>query len=141
MTFTVRAEAALRRRGGRITPARRALLDLIERSRRPLAPRELHRELRRRGIAVDRVSVYRNVAALLELGLLHRVVGSAAVRPCAERESAPRCHHAIVCSHCGSAREFHSPALERALSEVRRSTRYRVQGHVIELRGLCQRCR
>jgi len=136
--FSTRAEAALRRGGGRITRARRALLELIERSERPLGPRELQSLLAGKGVRMDRVSVYRNVSALLELGLLHRVVGSSAVRPCAEREE--RCHHAIVCSQCGSAREFHSGALERALGEVRRATRYRVQGHVLELRGLCERC-
>jgi Fe2+ or Zn2+ uptake regulation protein len=139
MNFAVRAEAALRRNGGRITSSRRALLRLIESSARALGPAELHRELRRRGVRIDRVSVYRNLSALLELGLLHRVVGSTAVRPCADE--AERCHHAIVCSECGTAREFHSLALERALGDVRRSTRYRVLGHVIELRGLCQRCR
>ncbi len=138
MRFSTRAEAALRRGGGRITRARRALLELIERSERPLGPRELQSLLAGKGVRMDRVSVYRNVSALLELGLLHRVVGSSAVRPCAEREE--RCHHAIVCSQCGSAREFHSGALERALGEVRRATRYRVQGHVLELRGLCERC-
>jgi len=139
MTFAQRAEAALRRRGGRITRSRRALLELIERSPRPLAPGELQALLREEGVRMDRVSVYRNVTALLELGLLHRVVGSAAVRPCAER--ARRCHHAIVCTECGSAREFHSGALERALGEIRRSTRYRVREHVLELRGVCERCR
>jgi Fe2+ or Zn2+ uptake regulation protein len=111
---------------------------LIERSTRPLGPRELQSLLASEGVRMDRVSVYRNLSALLELGLLHRVVGSSAVRPCAESEE--RCHHAIVCSQCGSAREFHSGALERALGEVRRATRYRVQGHVLELRGLCERC-
>jgi Fe2+ or Zn2+ uptake regulation protein len=136
--FSTRAEAALRRGGGRITRARRALLELIERSARPLGPRELQSLLAGEGVRMDRVSVYRNLSALLELGLLHRVVGSSAVRPCAESEE--RCHHAIVCSQCGSVREFHSGALERALSEVRRATRYRVQGHVLELRGLCERC-
>src|SRR5207237_1391384 len=65
MNFSARAQVALRQGGGRITPARRALLDLLERSRRPLGPRELHRELRRRGVSIDRVSVYRNLAALL----------------------------------------------------------------------------
>jgi len=139
MDFATRAESALRQGGGRITAARRALLRLIETSPRPLGPRELHRELRRRGVRMNRVSIYRNVAALLELGLLHRVVGSTALRPCASE--AARCHHAIVCAQCGTAREFHSGALERALGEVRRSTRYQVLGHVIELRGLCQRCR
>lgn len=140
MSFSVRAEAALRQSGGRITSARRALLRLIEGSPRPLGPGELHRELRRAGVRIDRVSVYRNVAALLELGLLHRVLGSTAVRPCAERERPARCHHAIVCTSCGSAREFHSEALERALHDVRRSTRYRVLGHLLELRGLCRAC-
>jgi len=139
MGFATRAEAALRRRGGRITRARRALLELIQGSPRPLGPRELHQVLRSRGVRIDRVSVYRNVAVLLELGLLHRVLGSSAVRPCGEK--ALRCHHAIVCSGCGSAREFHSPALERALAEVRRNTRYRVLGHLLELRGLCESCR
>jgi Fe2+ or Zn2+ uptake regulation protein len=136
--FSTRAEAALRRKGGRITRSRRALLQLIERSPRPLGPAQLQSILREEGVRIDRVSVYRNLTALLGLGLLHRVVGSSAVRPCAEKEQ--RCHHAIVCSECGLAREFHSQALERALSEVRRATRYRVDGHVLELRGLCERC-
>jgi Fur family ferric uptake transcriptional regulator len=141
MNFAARAEAALRRDGRPITRARRALLELIEKSRKPLGPRELHRELRRAGVRIDRVSVYRNISALLELGLLHRVLGSTAVRPCAERVFRQKCHHAIVCTACGSAREFHSVALERALGEVRRSTRYRVLGHLLELRGLCESCR
>ena len=122
-----------------MTRSRRALLELIESHPRPLGPRELQRELRRRGTPMDRVSVYRNVAALLELGLLHRVLGSAAVRPCAGRE--PRCHHAVVCTGCGSAREFHSRPLERALAEVRRATGFSIQEHLLELRGLCADCR
>jgi Fe2+ or Zn2+ uptake regulation protein len=137
-SFSFRAEAALRRRGGRMTRSRRALLDLIESHPRPLGPRELHRELRRRGTPMDLVSVYRNVAALLELGLLHRVLGSPAVRPCAGRE--PRCHHAVVCTGCGSAREFHSRPLERALAGVRRATGFNVREHLLELRGLCAAC-
>ena len=137
--FAQRAEQALRERGGRITRARRALLGVLERSPRPLTPAELSRELRKQGVRIDRVSVYRNVSALLELGLLHRALGGTAVRPCAEKK--PRCHHAIVCSGCGTTREFHSRALERALGEVRRATRYRVLGHVLELRGLCEECR
>lgn len=139
--FSDRATEALRRRGGRLTRARHALLELLERAPRPLDPRELHARLRGDGVQIDRVSVYRNVSTLLELGLLHRVLGSSAVRPCAEKARSRRCHHAIVCTACGSAREFHSEALERALGEVRRSTRYRVQGHLLELRGLCERCR
>jgi Fe2+ or Zn2+ uptake regulation protein len=137
--FAARAEEALRRQGGRITPRRRALLELLASQRKPLGPRQLHRELLRRGARIDLVSVYRNVSALLALGLLHRVVGSSAVRPC--RESKARCHHAIVCTACGRTREFHSPALERALLEVRRSTRFRVEEHVLELRGRCPECR
>ncbi len=56
------------------------------------------------------------------------------------KEREPRCHHAIVCTGCGRAREFHSVALERALAGVRRNTRYRVLGHLLELRGLCRSC-
>jgi len=115
------------------------LLSVLEHSPRPLAPRELHRELRRRGTPMNLVSVYRNVSALLDLGLLHRVLGSAAIRPCGGRE--PRCHHAVVCTGCGSAREFHSRSVERALGDVRRATGFSIQEHLLELRGLCALCR
>ncbi len=142
--FADRAEQALLARGGRRTKSRRALLELIGALERPLAPGELHEELQARGVRIDRVSVWRNVSALVELGLVHRVLGQSAVRPCsdadADRAEPARCHHAIVCNACGTASEFHSAAVERALREVRRSTGFRVQGHLLELRGLCPRC-
>ena len=142
-SFADRAEAALRARSGRMTKARRALLEVIGESPRPLVPKELQAELQRRGVRVDRVSVYRNLTALLELGLVHRALGSSAVRPCGDHDldRAARCHHAIVCSECGAASEFHSEPVERALREVRRATGFLVQGHLLELRGLCPKCR
>ena len=142
-SFADRAEAALRARSGRMTKARRALLEVIGEAARPLGPRELLEELRTRGVRIDRVSVYRNLTALLELGLVHRALGSSAVRPCGDHDldRAARCHHAIVCSLCGAASEFHSENVEKALREVRRATGYLVQGHLLELRGLCPRCR
>lgn len=151
-TFARRAEQTLRLGGRRVTPLRRALLGLLDIDGREVSPGDLHRELGKRGIRADRVSVYRNLATLLSLGLVHRVVGSRAVRACAttlpplaathatRRKPKPRCHHAIVCSRCGSAREFHSAGLERALAGVRKATHWRVEGHVLELRGLCLEC-
>jgi Fur family ferric uptake transcriptional regulator len=139
--FAQRAEATLRENGGRMTRSRRALIGLIAAGPRPLAPRELHRELRRRGVAMDLVSVYRNVGVLLKGGLLHRVLGSRAVRPCADvREGERRCHHAIVCTSCGEAREFDCAAVAVVLDEVRRAMHFKLEEHVLELRGLCGPC-
>jgi len=139
--FARRAEAVLRENGGRMTQSRRALIGLIAAGPRPLSPRDLHTELRRRGVAMDLVSVYRNVGILLEAGLLHRVLGSRAVRPCAEaREGARRCHHAMVCTSCGEAREFDCAAVASGLEEVRRAMHFKLQEHVLELRGLCAPC-
>ncbi|GAC1553989.1 MAG: hypothetical protein NVS2B9_18680 [Myxococcales bacterium] len=55
--FAQRAESVLRENGGRMTGSRRALLELIAAGPRPLSPRELHRELVRRGAAMGLVSV------------------------------------------------------------------------------------
>ncbi|HXN83715.1 MAG TPA: transcriptional repressor [Myxococcales bacterium] len=139
--FRARAEAALRRSGGRMTASRRALIALLAAQPRPWSPRELHRELRRRGVSLDPVSVYRNLDALLERGLLHREPGSRAVRPCSEGPG-PRagCHHAIVCTSCGTAREFDCAKVAPALEQVRRAFRFRLEDHVLELRGVCARC-
>jgi Fur family ferric uptake transcriptional regulator len=136
--FAKRAEATLRENGGRMTRSRRALIGLIAAGPKALAPRELHRELRRRGVVMDLVSVYRNVGVLLKGGLLHRVLGSSAVRPCAEAREG--CHHAMVCTSCGEAREFNCAPVAAVLDQVRREMNFKLEEHVLELRGLCGAC-
>jgi Fe2+ or Zn2+ uptake regulation protein len=124
-----------------MTTSRRAVIALLAAQPRPWNPRELHRELRRRGVSLDPVSVYRNLDALLERGLLHREPGSRAIRPCSEGPGPwAGCHHAIVCTSCGTAREFDCATVAPALEQVRRALRFRLQNHVLELRGVCARC-
>ncbi|GAC1553991.1 MAG: hypothetical protein NVS2B9_18690 [Myxococcales bacterium] len=69
------------------------------------------------------------------------MLGSRAVRPCGEAGAAARrCHHAMVCTACGEAREFDCAAVAAGFEEVRRSLRFQLHEHVLELRGLCAPC-
>jgi Fur family ferric uptake transcriptional regulator len=54
--------------------------------------------------------------------------------------SQPGHHHHLICSDCGAVLEFSDCRLEEALSELSRRTSFRIDGHWLEVFGLCQSC-
>ena len=85
----------LRQAGSRATPGRLALLEVLERVRRPLSIGEL--EVKCPGL--NEATLYRAAEALASAGLLRRGMRQDGV---AQYEYAGRPHHHhMVCSDCG----------------------------------------
>jgi len=68
MTTTLKDE--LKAAGKRMTRTRKAVLSVLEASKLPLSASELFGRLKKDNIAIDLVTVYRNLTALKELGLV-----------------------------------------------------------------------
>jgi Fe2+ or Zn2+ uptake regulation protein len=130
----------LRRAGQRYTSARRALIDVLVGSRRPLTAAEIG--------AADRMApvstTYRNLATLTQAGVLHRFSEG----DCARFELAQDLtehHHHLVCLNCGQVEDFTLPAAAEAavtleLQRAAVSSGYRIEGHRLDAHGLCFRC-
>jgi Fe2+ or Zn2+ uptake regulation protein len=91
-------------------------------------------------------SIYRNLTALEQLAIVHRVVtaGEFAHYELAE-DLTEHHHHHLVCSNCGAVEDFDaSTALEAAVRELARragrSTGFRTDRHLIDLVGRCTSC-
>lgn len=91
-------------------------------------------------------SVYRNLAILEEVGAVTRIVthDDHARYELAETLTDHH-HHHLICTHCGSVSDFElTPAVEstldRALERVGRSADFRIDGHRLDLVGICADC-
>jgi Fe2+ or Zn2+ uptake regulation protein len=140
----VHATAAerLRRDGQRYTSSRRALVEVLESTDRPLTIPELLSV--RAGIPQS--SAYRNLAVLERAGVVDRVVATDEFARYELAEDLTEHHHHLICSLCGSMEDFSvSPqletSLEKAFAKVSATAGFQTQYHRLDLVGVCPSCR
>ncbi len=143
--------ALLRESELRCTDQRRAIVSLLAVQDGPghLSAVEVHRRLQGAGHRVDLSTVYRTLAVLAEIGVLH-----ATARP--EQPTsyglATIPHHHAVCTRCGELTEIPAEPLAGAMagamaelsqptepSDKSRRARFRVSGSLL-LSGVCAHC-
>ncbi len=132
-------ETALSNAGYRLTAARRAVMRVLLESTAPLSPNEVFERGQALHPALGRVSVYRALALLENLELVRRIHHDDDCR--GYFAASPGHSHAILCRGCGQAAEFvGTEDLQTLASHVQTSTGFRVEGHLLQLVGLCPAC-
>lgn len=134
-----RVLALLRQRGYRLTPQRRAVLQVIAGCREHLTPRDIHERVRLRHPGIGLVTVYRTIDLLSELGLICEVHADDRRRSYLLRRPEEH-HHHLVCSDCGQVVDFtgcHLDGLEHRLSQ---QTGFVIEHHLLEFVGCCPSC-
>jgi len=126
----------------RYTPLRRVLVEALSGAGRPLTIPEVLE----RAPDLPQSSAYRNLTALIEVGVVQRVAGpdDHGLFELAEEFSGH--HHHLVCATCGKVEDVRpSPSLERALGEAARAVAaehgFDVTEHRLDLLGHCPACR
>ena len=125
----------------RLTANRRAVLAVLDHGDRPLTTDEVSAAA---GVPVS--TVYRNLAELVEAGVVVRVAGAGGGdrHELAEAFSQHH-HHHLVCTSCGGVEDFTpSPQLERLIDKevgsILGATGFQVEHHVCDVRGTCREC-
>ena len=120
----------------RLTPQRRALLDLIVEREGSFTVADLFGDARRRDSQLGLATVYRTVDLLRQTGSVRPLAGDA--RPAYVR-CEPGHHHHLICLACGAVEETElcgapSPA------ELRRRYGFLAEGHELDVYGTCADC-
>ncbi len=126
-----------RKAGARFTRQREAVWRLFKGKARGLTIPEAAKALKRKGVGP--ATVYRTAALLEGLGLLRRVHDAGGERRFVA--SRPGHYHALVCRSCGQVVDFEGcdlSLLERVLTT---ETGFRIEGHHLEVFGLCASCK
>jgi Fur family transcriptional regulator, zinc uptake regulator len=114
------------------------VMGAFRKSGKPLTAYEILDKLRPQGVSAP-PTVYRALDRLIEDGRVHRLDSLNAFVACA------RPHHDAsamfsICDSCGTAEEFYDPALSKRLEQWAKSTGFKIDRSVIEVRGLCGDC-
>ena len=129
----------LRDQGYRITHARRAVIQTLDRAEAWLSPEQLQHQAQARCPGLGLVTVYRTLALLSSLGYVRRIHLEGGCSGYA-RAGLPHSHH-LVCRSCQQVVEFPgSEDLTPLVERVQRQTGFLVEDHMLELLGICPDC-
>jgi len=126
----------LLRKNNHYTTKARLRLFIALQKHSTLSTKELIRILPRH----DKATIYRNIAVFEELGVLTRLqLGSNSKLELSDVFS--HHHHHISCVRCGKVTSLSdNPKIESEITEIGKSSGYRLIDHQLEIRGLCPKC-
>jgi Fur family transcriptional regulator, zinc uptake regulator len=133
-------EAICRRRGGRMTRHRRAVLEKLLAGRRPLTAYELLDLLRPQDASVTPASVYRCLDFLVEHGLIHRLETTRSFVAC-EHPDHPHAVQFLICRQCGTVVEAEDKRVASATENLGHRFGFALDQRTVELTGICATCK
>lgn len=127
----------LKKNGVRMTPQRHAILEyLLGTMSHPTAD-EIYRALESRFPNMSVATVYNNLKVFIEAGLVRELTfGDDSSRFDADMSD----HYHAICRTCGTIVDFEHPPLTEIESDAAEQTGFRVDGHRLEVYGLCPHC-
>ena len=134
------AKDEIRASGKRMTRTRQAVLAVLESTKFPLSPAELYARLKKQNVAIDPVTVYRNLNALKSIGLVRQIKLHQEEQFRYEMKEGREHHHHIRCKSCGKIEDFLLCPLKKLTSMIQRETRFLVGDHSLEFSGWCPKC-
>ena len=133
-------QETLNQEGLRLTRPRRVVLDILQESNVPLSPQTIHQRSLDQNEEIGLVSVYRTLELLTDLALVRRVHGPEECHGYVL--ASPGHHHHLVCRECEKAVEFTGAGdLAQLLDRIQQETGFQVDGHLLQLYGLCPECK
>ncbi len=129
---------ALSQQGFRLTPAREAILRALVESGGHVTADTLVDLVHESSPRTGRMTVYRTLDLLCNLGVLRPVYQGTGAAHYVLMEDGH--HHHLVCSGCEQVVEFDDCVVEALQETIGRRFDFQVQGHLLELYGLCADC-
>ena len=132
----------LRGHGQRYTPARRAVVEALERADKPVTLPEILAD----NDDLAQSSAYRNLAELVDAGVVRRIITSDEYSHFEITDQLTgEHHHHLICTGCGAVEDFTVPneledLIDRASRVVARDQQWAVENHRLDLVGRCAGC-
>ena len=130
---------SLRASGYRLTDARRALVEMMATSQRPLSAQELFDLAQGAHPDLGMATVYRTLEKLAELSLVQRVHDSHGCHTYVAATALPG-PGMVVCQGCGRLDAVDEETLQRLIQHFQHQSNYQIQHYWLQLSGLCAAC-
>ena len=134
--------ARLRAARQRYSRGRQALVEVLAEARQPITSPEIAE----RGATLSLSSVYRNLNVLEQAGVVRRLTTPEDTARYELTEEFTEHHHHLICDACGAMLDYTplaplEEAISNALKTISRTVGFTPNSHLLQVRGLCDRCR
>ncbi|HUW35513.1 MAG TPA: Fur family transcriptional regulator [Planctomycetota bacterium] len=130
----------LAKRGLKLTPERRLILEEVFRQHDHFEAEELLFRMRQRKVRVSKATLYRTLPLLVKAGLLREeVFGERHLHY--EHVHGRKHHDHLLCLSCGKIEEFLDETMEQLQDRVCARHGFDPTGHRLEIHGYCKECR
>lgn len=128
----------LRDKNFRITRLRKAVIEELGKSKKPLSAGEIIEYLKKQKIVVHKTSIYRELIFLMEHGVVKKITfGEKKDR----FELIIMHHHHAVCQKCGETEDlFYIEKKIKQMEQTLSEKQFKVKHHLVEFLGLCKKC-
>ena len=125
--------------GHRLTAARQAIIAGLVACGGHITADDLAAQVRAAAPKVGRMTVYRTLDLLSELGAIRPIFqGTGAAHYILLAEGS---HHHLICNRCHRVIEFDNCQGGELAQALGQQFNFQVQSHLLEVHGLCQNCR
>ena len=130
----------LKHDGLKNTKHRNSILDIIENSSQPLPAEQIYLALIAKNVAINLSSVYRILNTLVEKCIVIKTGMTGESKSVFEMNRFEHKHY-VVCTQCKKIISVPGCPLEDYEKKLREKTGFAIQGHQLEIYGVCRDCR
>jgi Fur family ferric uptake transcriptional regulator len=133
----------LKDKGYKLTPQRRAIVDIIiQKEGSHLTTEELYDLVKVECPEIGLATVYRTVQLLEELGVVSKLdLNDGCYRYELVHENENHHHHHLICSDCGKVIEVQDDLLEILEHDIESKYDFQIKNHSVKFFGICSDCK
>ena len=133
----------LKEKGYKLTPQRRAIVDIIIKMEgKHLTAEELYDLVKIECPEIGLATVYRTVQLLEELGVVSRLdLNDGCNRYELVHEDENHQHHHLICTNCGKVIEVEEDLLEGLEEDIESKYKFLIKNHSLKFYGICDDCK
>jgi Fur family ferric uptake transcriptional regulator len=128
----------LKQAGYKLTPARLAVIEVLESGPEHFSHDQILREGRKFYPRLSRATVYRTMELLVKLNLVRSIYLN---EPTQRFISAREGHHHLICTQCDVVFEFDHCTVDQISRDLMETFNFQIRNHFLEFQGLCAACR
>ena len=133
----------LKKRGYKLTPQRRAIVDTIIISEgKHLTAEEIYDEVKKECPEIGLATVYRTILLLEEMGIIYKLdLEDGCSRYELAHEHENHRHHHLICNSCGKVFEVEDDLLDDLEKKIEENYNFKIFDHSLKFFGLCKDCK
>ncbi|MPQ43101.1 Fur family transcriptional regulator [Clostridium tarantellae] len=133
----------LKKKGYKLTPQRRAIVDvIIENEGNHLTAEEIYDEVKVACPEIGLATVYRTIILLEDMGVIYKLdLNDGCSRYELAHDHETHRHHHLVCNECGKVFEVEDDLLEELEESIESKYGFKILDHSVKFFGLCKQCK